>query len=277
MKKNNLTKHLLLFCSIIIQWQLAFAGNENRPIGARQTGMGSTGVTTIDLWSIHHNQAALAFLEKPVAGIFHENRFNLKELSNSAIAFALPLKNKAFGISYNRFGFELMNESKTGISYAHKLSKNFAASVQLNYLETRFGDSYYGKSSFINAEIGVLGKVNQNLSIGFHVYNVNRSKFAEYNQQRIPTNFRLGLGYKFSEKVFTTLEAEKSSYNNTFIRAGIEYMPYKNIYLRIGFEGFPIESSFGVGLRYNNFSFDFGAAYHSNLGFSPAFGLNYAF
>ena len=71
----------------------------------------------------------------------------------------------------------------------------------------------------------------ENLYVGAHMYNPTRSKIADYDDERIPTIMRIGLGYNFADKVFLSVETEKDLVNKAIFKAGIEYDFLKHIYL----------------------------------------------
>ena len=84
-----------------------------------------------------------------------------------------------------------------------------------------------------------------------------------------------GIKYTFSEKVFITSEVWASSLNKTNVVVGAEYKVHDKVVLRGGLGTQPASSSFGFGLKINQFDLNFSSAYHSNLGFSPAISLLY--
>jgi len=109
------------------------------------------------------------------------------------------------------------------------------------------------------------------------VYNPFRAKITNYNNEKIPTIFKIGLRYVFSENVFITAEAEKTSLQKINIKGGIEYNPSSLIYIRVGGASYPTQAAFGLGVNYQGLKIDVSSMYHSVLGLSPQIGLSYAF
>lgn len=254
----------------------AFCGNDNFMVGARSAGMAHTSVTLTDIWAIHHNQAGLAFLEHPSASVYYENRFMIKEMGLSAVAFAMPAKSGTFGIVYHSFGYSQYAETKFGIAYGRKLSEKLSAGIQLNYNTIRLGD-IYGKNQALTGEIGVRAQLTDELTLGAHVYNVSRAKLSGYNNEYIPTIMRLGMDYKISKKVFVAAEAQKDIDNRIIFKSGIEYHVIEAIYLRAGISTNPVLNTFGFGLAHKGIHLDVAASYHQVLGFSPQVSLTYNF
>lgn len=265
---------IILFCFCLSN---VHAGDHNSPAGARAAALGNSGVTYKDIWASFHNQAGLAFLKEPVAGISHERRFMFSELSSNSAAFALPTKESGtFALSVSHFGYKLYNEQKVGLAYAKSFGDKVSAGVQFDYLGTSIAEGYGSKSAF-TVEAGIQAMLVKNLWLGAHIYNPNKAKLADYNKEKIPSVLSLGLNYSFSDKVNIGVETKKDLDAAAIIKAGIEYHPVKQLYLRGGIATDPLLSSFGFGLVLQNFVIDVAAAYHQNLGFSPNISLAYNF
>ncbi len=272
--QNKQFMKLLLFF-LLMPFGLIF-GQDNGHYGGKSAGMGHASVTLSDVWSTHHNQAGLGWLEDASAGVFFQNKFLLKELNYMGFAYAHPIKSGTFGISFTNFGSSLYGESKVGLGYGMKFSDKITGGVQLNYQNTRIANNY-GSHSGITAELGMQAFLTDNFMLAVHLFNPTRSKLNDYNDERIPTIIRLGLNYQFSDKVMTTLEAEKDLLNQPIFRAGLEYKTNDLIYLRAGIGTNPTLASFGFGLNLDNVQIDIAAAYHQTLGFAPELSLNYLF
>lgn len=268
MLKRTLPLLFICFMSIGL-----FAGGENFPVGGRSAGMANASVTLNDFWAIHHNQAGLTGIKNFSAGVYYENRFGLKELGIKAGAVVLPTKTAGvFGLSMTYFGYSQYNESKIGLAYAKAFGEKFSAGVQLDYLSTHIAENY-GSHSAVAGEIGLRFQANKNLCIAAHIFNLNRAKLADYNDERIPTMVRFGLSYAFSEKVLVTAETEKDIQYDPVFKAGLEYHPIDVLYFRTGISTNPVLNAFGFGLEFKNFKLDFSTSYHQTLGFTPQFSL----
>lgn len=266
-------RKLLLLLALPIS---IFAGQDNGHYGGRSAGMGHTSVTLSDVWSTHHNQAGLGWLTSPTAGVFFQNKFLLKELNYMGFAYAHPIKSGTFGLSFSNFGSTLYGESKVGLAYGMKFSKKITGGVQLNYHNTRLSNNY-GRKSGLTAELGMQAYLTEKFMLAVHLFNPTRTKLNEYDDERIPTVMRLGLSYKFSDNVLTSVEAEKDLLNNPTFRFGIEYKTSEKFYLRAGVGTTPTVASFGFGVYLDKIQIDVAASYHQTLGFSPELSINYVF
>jgi len=255
----------------------SFASHDNTPAGGRSSSLGNTSLGFADVWSVHNNQAAMAFLNKPAAGLYYENKFLIKELNVQAGAVVLPTKSGVFGLSLSYYGNKLYCEGKTGLAYAKNFGHRFSAGIQLDYLFTRIAENYGTRHSF-TFEIGLLGKITKNLTLAAHVFNPINVRLADYNNERIPAIIRLGVLYSFSDNLLVALEAEESISLKPGINAGIEYRLLKKAFFRIGLSASDhIQYSFGLGLDVKNISIDIAAAYHPVLGISPKASLGFIF
>lgn len=269
-------KHLVLL-ALVLSSISGFTQTSDFPVGARSAGMANASVALTDLWAIHHNQAAMVGLEQAGVAAYYENRFLISNLNLQAATAVLPTpKAGVFGISYSRFGNKLFNQSRYGFAYAKRLWKFLSVGLQLSYLNTTLAEDYGARHSFI-AEIGLLSQVTPKLRIGFHAFNLTRTKLADAYDERVPMNFRLGAQYDISKKVRMAVEAEKDLELPAVFKAGFEYLPVKQFAIRVGVGTAPFHADFGLGLRLKFLHFDIAGSVHPVLGFSPKASLSYRF
>ncbi|MBK7083220.1 MAG: hypothetical protein IPH53_00505 [Flavobacteriales bacterium] len=235
------------------------AGGDNTPVGPRIAGMGQAGVTLIDLWSVHHNQAGLAGLTKITVGAHYQRHFLSEELSQQGLAVAIPLGKGTIAVSGNSLGFDLYRETKAGVAYAVRFGEGLRAGVQLNYFNVRLGENY-GSRSMMTAELGIQARLTEKLWLGAHLYN--------------PTRAELGGPH---DKGAYHPEVAKDIDKQEQFHSGIEYRPINALFLRTGVSTGPVQGHFGAGVRVKNFDIDLAVAYRSLLGPTPMIGLNYRF
>jgi hypothetical protein len=272
---NKFKGSIIAFYILIVPLYCA-ASSGNLLLGARSAGMANASLTLTDLWSVHHNQAGLAELLKPVAGLSYENRFLVPELGSQGFAFAIPTLSGVLGTSVTRFGYKNYNETKIGLSFARKISTKASAGIQLNYHSTFIGDQH-GQKGNVSFEAGARAEILPELFMGLHIFNPTRTRIAEYNDERMPTIIRVGFGYWYSEKVVVTLESEKDIDAENVVRAGLEYRVVKELFLRTGVSTNPLLTSFGIGLELNHFKVDLATSFHQKLGYSPQISLLHQF
>lgn len=243
------------------------------PVGARSAAMAHSSVCLYDVWSAHNNAGSLGYVRQAGAGAFYESRFLLKDLSQSGFAAVLPLKKGCFGMSYANFGNTLYHEEISKLSFGIALNEHISAGIAVDYLHVRISD-VYGQTSAFTGDAGLLAKITKQLVFAVHVYNPFRAAVTNYNNEKIPTTFRMGLQYMFSKQVFLSIEAEKISFQKLNIKAGLEYTPAKTVYLRFGCASYPKQAAFGFGIDYKGVKIDLSSMYHQVLGFTPCIGLS---
>lgn len=270
-------KKLYSLLLAIIIYTGAFSAGDNFMSGSRQASMSNSAVTLSDIWSSYHNQAGLAKLNKMTLGINYNSDFSLSDLANKSLAFATPLSFGTLGINVSHYGFSEYSETKIGLAYAKMLGERISMGIQLDYLNINLPETY-GNRGVAVGEIGILAEPIDHLFIGAHVYNINRAKLADYNDERIPTIFRVGMGYEFSDKALITIETEQNIDEKIIGRAGFEYWVVDNVCIRGGGSTNPISRySLGVGFNMKGFEADFAFSHHAQLGISPHLSLIYSF
>ncbi len=253
----------------------SFAYVDNYPIGARSMGMGNASVTLSDPWAVHHNQAGLAYQKNFSGGLFYESKYFVSNLGLKGGIAVIPTKSGVFGLDVSSLGYSKYNESKYGLAYGRTFGENFSAGIQLDYLRTQIAENY-GSKGVIAGEAGLQAKLSKNLTLGAHVFNINRAKGASYNNEKIPTIFRAGAGYSFSDKVILCIETEKDIDFKPIVKFGMEYHVIESLYLRAGTSSNPFVNHFGIGVVFHNFQMDIAASMHPVLGYSSQLSLSYS-
>lgn len=239
-------------------------------------GMGNASVMLPDFWGITNNQAGLARLEKSAVGIDYENKFMLKETSRQTAGFMLATKTGNFALSWSRFGYSLYSENDVGLAYARDIGKYVSAGVQFDYAYFSQPEGYQNKGAPL-LQAGIIVRPLPNLFIGTHVYNLTRTSIDGINQEQLPSNFRMGVGYNFPGRVMLTCEAEKLSYRQLNIKAGIQYQPVEQLFIRTGLNTHPNQFSMGMGYEFNKLCVDISATSHEVLPLSSQISLTYNF
>lgn len=242
--------------------------------GAPSAAMAGCGVLQTDLWSSWHNQAGLTKVKSIQAGAYYQSRFATKELADKGFGVAAPLGFGTIGLNYRSFGYSAFSTGKAGLTYAIPFSENFSAGVQLNYHTIRITEGY-GTQSTVSVEGGFRYQLNTRLSMAAHIANPTRSKLADFNDERLPSALRFGLGYTFGKKVLLQTEVRMLSDQDPQVRAAVEYNVSDQFILRAGAGSQPTLTAFGFGWKFKSFRADVAASYHTTLGFSPQISLLY--
>jgi hypothetical protein len=246
------------------------------PTGARSSAMGNTTSTAIDAWSVNNNPAGMASIKQLQAGLFFNNYYYLKELSNQACGLTVPTRYGVLGINFNKSGNASFRALKAGIAYAHMFGLHLSAGIRLDILNAKLSDGY-GSNSMGTFDAGIQLKLSEKLKLGAHIFNPVRAHLSAYNDERVPVFFNTGLSYSYSNKLLATVEVSKSTETPMELLTGLEYRAMDQVLIRAGVDTAPLRYSFGAGYIFRKFSFDISSTYHEILGFSPQASLEYGF
>ena len=258
----------------VLFFPILFAANASNllPMGARSAGLSHATVATYSIFSGFQNTAGLAYLPKFSAGFAVESRYLTPELNSGAFSLAMPSDLGVVGVNVQRFGNDLFNETRYGLSFSKLFSNKIAMGLQLNYFETRIAENY-GYAGRLVADFGFLANATEKLTVGAHIFNPTRVNISKNLTEKIPTRFRLGIQYKFSDELLTLLEIEKPIAGKATLKGGAEYQFAEKFFFRLGLSNRPLQNSFGFGIMLGHLRFDLAAQYDQILGISPQVGL----
>lgn len=262
---NKLIPIVLLFSHFLIA--------QNFP-GARQNGF-SNAFTAIsdDHWSIFYNPSGLVNVKNFSAGVYYSPApFGLKEL---ATANATASKKFSFGniaIGFQTFGFELFRENKLYLSYGYSPFENFSSGISLKFYS--YSIQNYGNDFAVGLDLGILANITENILMGFSFHNLNRPTVGLGNE-RLPQIFIAGFAFKAHKSTLFSIETEKDIKYPFNIKFGLEYELIKYVQLRFGYNTEPAKFATGIGIIYDNFTFDYAFNYHTILGITHSFGINF--
>ncbi|MDD2381119.1 MAG: hypothetical protein WCY58_01705 [Mariniphaga sp.] len=253
-----------------VGWSFQVNGLDNYLPGARSLGLSHASVSLSDTWSTFHNQAGIAKIQTLTSGLFYESRFGIDELSWVAGSLITPVGAGAFGLSFFQFGKRSYNEKKLGLGYALRLAEKWNAGMQLDYFFLSFPENDFNKG-IATFEGGVLFDPTQKMSLGLHLFNPLSIRCETLHRKaKLPLTIRIGGHYHFDPTVLGAIEVQKSLFQATRVKTGIEFQPAENLSLRVGVSGKPFMYTTGVGYQTGIFTTDIGFSYHGCLGIYPS-------
>lgn len=264
-KHHQLKRKMLLFSLVV----LAVAGHSQLNGDTRRVGYTSLSAYSkhfIDALSFTSNQAVLASLKTPGAGVYAERKFLLKEMSFYTIAACLPVQFGGVGVSAKYFGYDAYKEMQLGVGYGKNLGK-IDMGIQANYLAVHIPG--YGKDALITIEGGVILRLSEQLYAGMHVFNPTGSKFGENHLEKLSAAYTAGVGYEASEKVMISAEILKEEDKPVDINAGLQYVLSRKFFTRLGLFTGTARIYFGFGWKWNDVRIEATTSYHRQLGFTP--------
>jgi len=248
-------------------------------IGARPMGMGETFVAVADDGNaIYWNPAGLPYVDRYELQAMHANIFNA-DIANNYLSFLMPdlpylpySEKLAFGLDWFNIGFgdaELeYSHNRFTFSAAYRPLKFFSLGCNIKYLNSNasLDGNTKGKASGWGYDLGVLVSPWRGLSLGLMAHDVTNTRMRYENGiSKIIyfRNIRYGIAYRFSDVYFIKhpllaidlddrihLGAEFWLQNILGLRAGMQQDFYAHGEKEITF-------SFGAGIRYKYFQFDY--------------------
>ncbi|HRE63768.1 MAG TPA: hypothetical protein PKU77_08265 [Ferruginibacter sp.] len=229
--------------------------------------MGAYSSNQNDPFAFTGNQAALAKTTSAGVGLWAERRFMLTEISVYSAAAAIPTRMGNVGVQINYSGFKNFNDNKVGLAYARTLGKAIDIGAQFNYYSYRIPQ--YGSASAINFEIGAIMHFSDKFHGGIHSYSPVGGKLGKFEDEKLASVYKLGLGYDASDNFYISSEIIKEEDKSVSVVGAIQYQFMKQFFARAGFVSETGSAYGGAGVSWKNMRLDISANYHPQLGFSP--------
>jgi hypothetical protein len=243
--------------------------------GSRITALGNSGVALGDVWSMQSNQAGLTVLTRPTASISYRNSFLDPEISTQSAVVAYPLQRTVLGLSLQKYGFSAYKEQKLGLACARTFGPGLSLALGFDLFQTEI--EQYGAESSLAAELGLQYHLNERLTFGSQVSNINVGMAGRKSEYRLPIIYEFGAAYKFSDKVLLNSGFVNAPGNTSDFKLGLEYAAIKVLALRGGFGVNPFQQYAGFGCQLDKVKIDGAVSSHPLLGYSPQIALGYEF
>jgi hypothetical protein len=248
----------------------------SEPVGARYLGLGAYSSHFVDIYATRTNAASLSQLKQSAVAVYGERRFELENLNLYTASVGLTTGSGNFAVHGSYFGFNLSNQTQLSLAYGRKITDKIDVGAAFNY-EQISQAGIYGKADAITGTIGVLLHLTDKIHAGVSAYNPIRSAYDKDKEERLPSQYSLGMGYDASEKFFVSAELIKSEGHNVNVNAGFQYQFVKQFFVRMGIATLTSNYYVGLGFRLKDFRLDIASSYHPQLGFSPGLLLLYEF
>lgn len=272
----KLTKYSIL--TLFILFSIAVnARSTIRPTGGKPAGMGNAFVSQYDVFSVYHNQAGLANIDRTSISFFYENQFLVPELSLRSGLITFPAASGAFAVQYHAFGPAQWSESNASVAYSRFLSKKLSAGLQLNYYGSRLPEIAKTIST-VSFELGAIYQITDNTYLGAHIANPYSPpmKTMVY-EESIPWRFSLGGHTNFTETFTLSYEVEAIKSYLPTLQIGAQWEAVPDFFIRAGYNAVPSQVHAGFGYSSRFFTIDTAFNYHQYLGVTPSVSLIFSF
>ena len=259
-------KFYFIYCVLFVS-TAGFSQAVKTKISAPYIGLGAYSIKHANIFSVTSNQASLAQIKNPSAGVFGENRFLMTETNMYSAIIAVPTKDGNFAFQADYFGFKNYNESQLGIAYARSVGKNLDLGIKFNYYAFRI--PRYENPSTVTFEIGAIAHVTEKLNAGIHIYNPVGGKFSKTENDKLGSIYSFGLGYDVSEIFNITGEIVKQEDVPVNVNVAMQYNFARQFFAQFGIATQNSSPFGGAGISWDNFRLDICASYHPQFGISP--------
>lgn len=268
-----INKTLIIIILIVCSFHLSGQGI-NQGAGGRQCAMGGCGVALEGSFAMVHNPALMAFQPGFSAGLFYENPYMLKGISNNYLYCSTPMAfGGVSGIDVSYFGYSNWQELMVGLAYSRQLGKRLSAGIKINYYHVNQPEGYENRGVPL-AEAGIYYGLGRDVWIGVNVMNPNMVRWEKNSDYRLPAVMKMGVLWRISKWALVTAEIEKEVYQDIVIRAGIEYKADERFYIRAGTAVHPNIHTIGFGYKSGVLMADVAAGWHSVFGVIPQLSLS---
>jgi hypothetical protein len=244
--------------------------------GAKQIALSNSDIAVSDnVFAFYENPAGLAQINHDVAGVFFSpSPYGMSELKNAYAAFSHPMNFGTIAVGGMIYGFELYKETQISLGGSYNYNDRFYVGGVFNY--KNFSIKNYGSKNAIILDIGVLARLTDNLHFGFCYKNITRASLTSETDE-LPVEICSGLSYKIIDNCIASLAIEKDIRYKASPRFGIDYAVIKYLSIRTGFSKNPNLYSFGIGVNYSLFNFNYALVTHQELGLTHQVGVIISF
>lgn len=258
-------KQFLFLCFWI--WAVGDLQAQSDPLtqahGARSQGMGNTKIFLPDSWTYFNNIGALDRIEEAQISAGFDSRFGIPELSTVDLGLGWKNDFGTIGFGVSRFGGKLFNQQLLGMGFSNTLGI-VSLGAKVDWFQTNIEG--FGTGNALLFSLGGVAELGPRFFFGANFSNLNRAKLSQNNEQRLPTVVQMGVSYLPTDAVRILAEIEKDISLDPILKAGVEYQLQKWIFLRTGISSNPARISFGLGVRKDQFGFDYAYGQNSALG-----------
>ena len=268
-------------------------------IGARPMGMGETFVAVADDGNaIYWNPAGLPFVDRYELQAMHANIFNT-DIVNNYLGFLIPdlpylpySEKLAFGLDWFNIGFgddELeYSYNRFTFSTGYRPVKFLSLGCNVKYLNNNasLDGNTKGKASGWGYDLGILVAPWRGLSLGLMAHDISNTRMRYENgvsRTIYFRNIRCGAAYKFPDISFIKRPLLAIDFDDR-LHLGAEFWLQNMLGLRAGMQQDlydhgekEITLSFGAGIRYKYFQFDYALTNSPMLENTHRFSLSLSF
>jgi hypothetical protein len=254
---------LFLWIFVLLPAGCGFSAFEPKFPGSRYAGAGYTGTTSdLPLFPVTGNPAKLAGISSFGIDADYRNYYGIKSLGFVGVDLFWKWLEVPFGFGITEFGNRLYKETELTAAIGHKIGNVwFGISAQLYVLEI----SRYGRASSAGWQLGCIYPVNNMVTAGFCLKNLNEPVIGKTNE-RIPKYMVIGIEYRPFTEIRLRAEIGKIADMSFEYHYGMEYLLARHFIIMCGYKESTGSVCMGTSFLLKNFEIGYALEYHPFLG-----------
>lgn len=204
------------------------------------------------------------------------NLFGVRGLSSEALGISMGLKSLRIGALWSRTGSDFVSRQEFRIHGSGRISELLSLGLGLQYRFINMSGQY-GQGGTPIVQLGMAVKAGRKTDVVIDWYNVVPLNTNTDISNIGIAHLRAGVRHRVSPQagLLAEVHARYGDYpNRSFLRGGIWYQTRRIIFLAGAGNG-PEPISFGMCFKSRQLRLDFSSSYHTSLGFSPQFSVNW--
>ncbi|MFH1760756.1 MAG: hypothetical protein ABIA63_06610 [bacterium] len=203
--------------------------------------------------------------------------FGIQGINQYAFGVTVPVKNLMVAFGAGGLTFEdLYFDMEALLSVSHAFKKRIAVGGGINAILVQFTGTRYGGALVPAASVFLSCKLSESLVLGALCDHLYIPEIGFYDNQ-VPRKIAVGLSYTYDGFYSTSAEIEKRSPYPACLKVSQEILIWKFLFVRGGIITLPFNLTFGLGICWNKYFFDYSYTSHSQLGGTHFVGISYRF
>ncbi|MFA6540119.1 MAG: hypothetical protein WCT99_00810 [Bacteroidota bacterium] len=247
------------------------AGFDRIPQPTSVFGTGVSGVSSLDPLSLWINPASSGTNSRLQTTFFYSpSPFQLPQLSNGGMIISGNISSVGTGLGMHTFGFSLYRENVATLCAAQRLSENIFVGIGMEVYQISIQG--YGNDVNIGIDLGLISRLNETISIGVSLQNINAPKIGG-EENSIPQSIVSGISYSPVSNAKLLLDVIKDIHYPVSYRVGLEVSPLDAITFRGGVQEETSRVFGGIGFNPGQIRFDYALSSHTDLGVTHSIGI----
>jgi len=225
-----------------------------------------------DVEAVFWNPAGLRFCDGIQVNTTYTNLYGLSDLKYMNFNFIMPtLTAGTWGIGYTSFGPSDYRETDLRLSFASGLGSGVYMGANLKSNRVKIGNGG-GSAGALGVDLGFTANVSPRFRMGFTAINVNSPALGDTSEMP-ERRFMAGFLLKPFDGVRASFDISKPLKEELETRAGVEFGISEALDLRAGVQTIPARFTFGFGLNWSVFTFNYAFLNHTVLNTQHLFSL----